>query len=149
MFIELLAQEDVVAKPSGPGLEMFFMIGIMILIMWVVMIRPQQKRQKELQNKISSLKKNDKVVTIGGIHGSVNHLGEDTVSLRVSEGQFMTFDKKAIATILTERKDEEEDDKKGKKAKSKKETKEIESKESKEKDSKKEEKAEGSEKSSK
>jgi len=104
-LVQTLAQD----KPGGSGIEMFLMLGILFVVMWVVMIRPQQKRQKELQKKINSLKKTDKVVTIGGIHGVINHVGKETISLRVADGYFMTFDKKAVATVLTDKKDEEEE----------------------------------------
>lgn len=104
-LIQILGQDG--AKPGGGGLQMMLMIGLMIVVMWVVMIRPQQKRQKEQQKKIDALKKNDKVVTIGGLHGVVNHVGKQTLSLRVADGQFLTFDKKAVATVLTEKSEDE------------------------------------------
>ena len=98
--IEILAQGEVQKQPGN--LDMFLILGIFVVIMWVVMIRPQQKRQKEMQRKIDALQKNDKIVTIGGIHGVINHVGKQTLSLRVAEGVFMTFDKKSVATVLNE-----------------------------------------------
>lgn len=96
---------------SGGGWKMVVMMGIILVIMWVIMIRPQQKKQKELQKKVDSLKKGDSVVTIGGIHGTVNHINKEknTLSLRVSEGAFMTFDRKAVATILSSTSETEEE----------------------------------------
>lgn len=75
------------------------MMVLFFIIMWVVMIRPQQKKAKALREKQASLKKGDNVVTIGGIHGTVNAVSEGTVSIRVSEGIFVKFDKSAIGYV--------------------------------------------------
>ena len=64
------------------------------------MIRPQQKRAKALRERQSSLKKGDNVVTIGGMHATVNAISDNTVSLRLSEGVFVKYDKSAIANVL-------------------------------------------------
>ena len=63
-------------------------------------IRPQQKQRKELAAKQSALKKGDKVVTIGGMHAIVNAVSERTVSLKISEGNFVKYDKTAIASVV-------------------------------------------------
>ncbi|MGB0992276.1 MAG: preprotein translocase subunit YajC [Akkermansiaceae bacterium] len=76
------------------------MLVLMMVIMWVLLIRPQQKQRKELAAKQASLKKGDKVITIGGMHASINAVSDKTVSLKVSEGVFIKYDKSAIATIL-------------------------------------------------
>lgn len=72
---------------------------VMVVVFWVVLIRPQQKRQKETANKIKALKKNDKVITIGGLHGSVTHVGEKTFSLRIADGVTVKFDKSSVAKV--------------------------------------------------
>lgn len=90
---------------GGPG--QFIFIGIMIVIMWVVMIRPQQKRQKELKAKQDALKVGDKVITIGGMHAVVNAVSEKTVSLRLADNVFVKYDRTAIATVVSK-----DDDKK-------------------------------------
>ena len=59
-------------------------------------------------NYLCDLKKGDKVVTIGGMHASVNAVSEKTVSLKLSEGVFVKYDKSAIATVLTAKADAEE-----------------------------------------
>ena len=94
---------------QGSPIPMLIMMGLLFVVMWVVMIRPQQKRQKELARKIESLKKGDKIVTIGGLHGMVNHVSNKTISLKVNDGTFLTFDKKSVATILTEKDSEPAD----------------------------------------
>lgn len=84
------------------------MMVLMFVIFWVVLIRPQQKQRKELAAKQSALKKGDKVITIGGMHSTVNAVSEKTVSLKLSEGIFVKYDKTAIATVVTAKADAEE-----------------------------------------
>jgi preprotein translocase subunit YajC len=89
------------AAQGGDPMRTIIMFGILFVVMWVVMIRPQQKRQKELKARQESLKVGDKVITIGGIHASVNSISEKTVSLRVADNTFVKYDRSAIATVLT------------------------------------------------
>jgi preprotein translocase subunit YajC len=76
------------------------MMALMFVIFWVLLIRPQQKQRKELAAKQAALKKGDKVVTIGGMHAIVNAVSEKTVSLKLTEGSFVKFDKTAIASVI-------------------------------------------------
>ncbi|MGJ8673072.1 preprotein translocase subunit YajC [Rubritalea sp.] len=87
------------APGGGPG--QFIFIGIMIVIMWVVMIRPQQKRQKELKARQEALKVGDKIITVGGMHATVNALSEKTVSLRLAENVFVKYDRSSVATVVS------------------------------------------------
>jgi preprotein translocase subunit YajC len=73
------------------------MIGMMIAVFYFFMIRPQQKKQKELKAFREGIKVGDKVVTIGGIHGKVLEINDTTI-LITSEGSKLRFDKSAIAT---------------------------------------------------
>ncbi|MBT8037829.1 MAG: preprotein translocase subunit YajC [Verrucomicrobiae bacterium] len=84
---------------SNPLGSPIIMMVLMFVIFWVVLIRPQQKQRKELAARQSALKKGDKVVTIGGMHASVNAVSEKTVSLKLAEGIFVKYDKTAIATV--------------------------------------------------
>lgn len=77
-----------------PQIMMFGMIG---LVFYFFMIRPQQRKNKELKKFRESLSKGSKVVTIGGIHGKVIEVNEDTVLLQV-EGAKMRIEKSAIST---------------------------------------------------
>ena len=98
--INILAADS----PAGQGYSTIIMMVLMFVIFWVVLIRPQQKQRKELAAKQSALKKGDKVVTISGLHGSVNAISDYTVSIKVADGIFMKFDKVAIAAINPEKK---------------------------------------------
>lgn len=103
-LLEILAQEGG-KQGGGSPMPMLIMIGLMFVVMWVVVIRPQQKRQKEQQKMVNAIKKGDKVVTIGGLHAHVNHVSEKTVSLKVGEGQFLTFDKASVAKVVDKKSD--------------------------------------------
>ena len=66
------------------------------------MIRPQAKKAKQQKTFISDLKKGDKVVTIAGIHGSINKVNEDgTISLEVSPGSYLKIEKSTISMEMT------------------------------------------------
>lgn len=92
------------AAPEGASsMQPIFMMVLMFVIFWVVLIRPQQKQRKELAAKQSGLKKGDKVITMGGIHASVNAVSERTVSLKIADGVFVKFDKTSIATVNPEK----------------------------------------------
>jgi preprotein translocase subunit YajC len=93
-LFSLLAQ----ASPKGFLEGPFVMIVLMIIIFYFLLIRPQKKQRQEQEARIASLKKGDKVVTIGGMHGIVHHLSKETVTLKISEGVFVPFNKTAIAS---------------------------------------------------
>ena len=71
------------AQGQAGGWTMWVMLLLIFVIMWFFMIRPQRKQQKELQKFRDSLKKGDKVVTIGGIYGTSMDIKDDTITLSV------------------------------------------------------------------
>ena len=84
------------AQPQGGGWQMWIMLALIFVVMWFFMIRPQRKQQKELQNFRDSLKKGDKVVTIGGIFGTVCEIKEDSVLIEVDNNVKIRVSKQAI-----------------------------------------------------
>lgn len=83
--------------PGGIGFTPIFM-GLMILVFWLFFIRPQAKKQKQQKTFIDNLQKGDKIVTIAGIHGTVNKVNEDgTINLEVSPGSYIKIEKSAIS----------------------------------------------------
>ncbi|MEI8094698.1 MAG: preprotein translocase subunit YajC [Spirochaetales bacterium] len=78
--------------------------GLVILIFYFLIIRPQNKKQKDLDNLLKGVKKGDKVYTIGGMHGVVQSINEEksTVTLKVDEGSTTTleFNKSSIAGLV-------------------------------------------------
>ena len=81
---------------GAQGMQNLVMLGLMVLVFYFFMIRPQMKKQKELKNFRENLKAGDKVVTIGGIHGKILEVSDTTVLIQ-AEGTKLRFDKSAIA----------------------------------------------------
>lgn len=79
--------------------------GGIFLVFWLFMIRPQQQKQKDQKKFLEALKKGDKVVTIGGAHGVIVSVGEQTVTVEVdaSKGVRMVFDKSALSKDASSR----------------------------------------------
>ncbi|GAB6088630.1 preprotein translocase subunit YajC [Spirochaeta dissipatitropha] len=75
--------------------------GLVFLIFYFLILRPQNKRQKEQANMQESLKKGDRVVTIGGIRGVIASVKEDSVVLKVDENAKMEFNRSAISSVLS------------------------------------------------
>ena len=79
-------------------LPTFLMMGAIILVFWLFMIRPQAKKAKDQKKYIENMSKGDKVVTIAGIHGTINKVNEDgTIQLEVSPGSYIKIEKSAIS----------------------------------------------------
>ena len=84
------------AGQQGGGWSMWIMLALIFVVMWFFMIRPQKKQQKELQNFRDSLKKGDKVVTIGGIYGTGAEIKEDSVLIEVDHNVKIRVSKQAL-----------------------------------------------------
>ena len=95
------------AAPAAGGLGnygLFLFLGLMVLMMWFMVIRPQKKEEKRRKEMIDSTKRGDEVVTIGGVHGTVEAVGEATIDVRVGKGSesiVVTFNKGAVSTNLS------------------------------------------------
>lgn len=90
--------------PQGKGGSMstIIMMGLMILVFWLFMIRPQAKKAKKQKEFINNLQKGDKIVTIAGIHGKVNKLNDDnTLELETSPGSYIKIERSAISMEWT------------------------------------------------
>ena len=74
-------------------------IVVIIGAFYFLLLRPQQKRQRERNQLLQSVQVGDRVVTIGGLHGVVEELDTTTVKISVQEGQVLTFDRSAINRI--------------------------------------------------
>jgi preprotein translocase subunit YajC len=81
---------------AGGGLSFWIMIILLFLVMWLFMIRPQRKQQKELEKFRSELKKGDKVVTTGGIYGTVAEIQDRSVLIKVDGETKLRVDKNSI-----------------------------------------------------
>ena len=89
-------------QPAGGGMSMWIMLALIFVVMWFFMIRPQRKQQKELQNFRDSLKKGDKVVTVGGIFGTVAEIKENTVLIEVDSNVKIRVSKNALVKDFAE-----------------------------------------------
>jgi len=81
---------------------MWIMLLLLFVIMWFFMIRPQRKQQKELEAFRNSLSKGDKVVTAGGIYGTVDEIKEKTVLIKVDGETKLRVDKNSIVKDYSE-----------------------------------------------
>src|ERR1700676_1854470 len=93
---------DGAAASTGFGGFQFIFLGLMILVFWMFFIRPQAKRAKKQKNFIENLQRGDKIVTIAGIHGTINKVNEDgTLSIEISPGSYIKIEKSAISMDWT------------------------------------------------
>jgi preprotein translocase, yajC subunit len=96
-------------QTSGGGQYMFFVtLGLVFLIFYFLLIRPQRKEQKEREALIATVKKGDKIITIGGLHGMVTLTKDRTVVMKVDENCKIEISRSAIATVLREKEEKSE-----------------------------------------
>ncbi len=84
---------------AGGGLGAFIPIILMFVIFYFLLIRPQQKKAKQHQEMIANLKKGDRVITSGGIHGLITSLDENTVTLEIAEKVRIKVSRATIAGL--------------------------------------------------
>ena len=85
-----------IPQGGGGGISMIVMLVLMFVIFYFFMIRPQQKKQKELNKFRSELKAGDKVLTVGGIHGTVVSIQETTILIAIAENVEISVEKSCI-----------------------------------------------------
>lgn len=88
---------------QGSGLLAYLPFILILAIMYFLMIRPQAKRQKEKQNMLGNLKKGDRVVTIGGLHGTVSGFKgkeKNTILLKVDKNTSLTMNRSSVAGLI-------------------------------------------------
>lgn len=90
---------------SGGFVSLLFMAAI-FAVFYFFIIRPQTKRQKEIQQKIAGLKKGDKVVTNGGIVGTVNNIDDDSLLVEVDTNVKVRFMKNSIVDVNPQKKND-------------------------------------------
>jgi preprotein translocase subunit YajC len=91
------------ADPKSGGSVQFLMMGAIILVFWLFMIRPQAKKAKQQKQFINDMKKGDRIVTIAGIHGTINKVNDDnTIELEIKPGSYMKIQREAISLEWTQ-----------------------------------------------
>jgi preprotein translocase subunit YajC len=90
---------------GGSLVTMLVTFGLIIVVFYFLVIRPQSRKQKDAKKMLEGLRKGDRVVTIGGMHGYVESVKDDAVVLKVDDNVKLRFSKSAVSQVL-ERKDE-------------------------------------------
>lgn len=96
----LAAPEGSSAGSGGSMVTTFITFGLIIVVFYFLIIRPQRKREKETKAMISAVKKGDKVVTIGGIRGTVISVKEQTIVIKVDDNTKIEFNKSAVSGVV-------------------------------------------------
>lgn len=89
-------------QSEGGGLSGMLMIVAMIVIFYFFMIRPQNKKQKEIKKAREAMQNGDKVVTAGGIHGKIKEIGETTINIEIAPGVSIKVDKTSVYPAAAE-----------------------------------------------
>lgn len=92
---------SILLQAGASNYSFMIMLGLMFVIMYFFMIRPQQKKAKDQKKFIDEVKKGDYIVTIGGMHGRVAELEGDTFILEAEKGARMKYSKSAISMEST------------------------------------------------
>ncbi|MDD5189803.1 MAG: preprotein translocase subunit YajC [Dehalococcoidales bacterium] len=90
------------ASSTQSFLVMIGFIVLLFVMMYFLTIRPQRKRQQEHTKMMQSIQRGDRVITIGGLYGTVENVTEDSITIKVESGTTMRFIKSAIASKVTE-----------------------------------------------
>jgi preprotein translocase subunit YajC len=91
-------------------MSFFVLIAIAFLLMWLLLIRPQRRRQSEQVRMQESLAVGVEVVTAGGLYGTVASLDEDEVGVEIADGVVVRIARRAIAGVIPEEEDDEDDE---------------------------------------
>ncbi|HTQ63741.1 MAG TPA: preprotein translocase subunit YajC [Puia sp.] len=98
-----MTQSLILLQASGAGTFQFLLLGGMILVFWLFMIRPQARKAKQAKQFQEGMQKGDKIVTIAGIHGTVNKVNDDgTIMVETSPGSYLKIEKSAISIEWTQ-----------------------------------------------
>lgn len=87
------------AGPGGGGLEQFLPLLLILVVFYFLLIRPQQRQAKQHREMLERLKKNDQVVTAGGLHGRIEDIQGEQVKLEIAPGIFVKHEKRQIASL--------------------------------------------------
>ena len=104
----LFLAQEAAPPPPGGGFGIFPFLILMLVMMYFLTIRPQRKKQKELQQQIDAMKSGDSVITAGGLHGLVTNIKDRTVILKVADNVKLEFEKTSIATVVKKERAEKE-----------------------------------------
>ena len=103
------------AGGEGGGSAMFSFLPLVaiIAVFYFLILRPQSKKQKETQKMLSALRKGDRVITIGGIHGVIQSVKDSTIIVKVDDNVKLEFNRAAISTVSSSGRDDDKEEKSG------------------------------------
>ncbi len=101
-MFQIVFLQNTTGQSGNSMMSLVFMVGI-FAVFYFLMIRPQQRKQKEQIKFRDSVRKGDKIVTIGGIHGKVMEVSKETIVLEVDKGVRITLERSAISMEGTKR----------------------------------------------
>ncbi len=91
---------------QGGGIESLLFLGLLIVVFYFLLIRPQKRRVEAHRELVESVQVGDEVVTIGGMYGRVRTVDEDAIHIEVADGTVIRFIKSAVARRVTDDADE-------------------------------------------
>ncbi|MDR2676602.1 MAG: preprotein translocase subunit YajC [Endomicrobium sp.] len=103
MLIILMTPSLVFARTPLDGLSSFsglVPLGLIFVFFYLFLIRPQQKKAKQHQNVLNALKKDDRIITIGGLYATVGCVNGDIVEAKIADGVYVQIAKRAISTVI-------------------------------------------------
>ena len=92
----------IIAQATAPDFSMLIVFGLIFVIFYFMIIRPQQKRQKERQKMLDALEKGDKILTAGGIYGTVVGIEEKMVLVQIADNVKVKVDRGSVGSVLKE-----------------------------------------------
>jgi preprotein translocase subunit YajC len=113
--VRLLAQADAGQPPALSPIQQilsspFLLLGSLMALFYFIVLVPERRRKAAEMQRLAGIKKNDRIVTIGGIHGVVSAVNEgDTLTIRLDESgnSKMKIDRKAVARVISDKPDNE------------------------------------------
>ena len=97
-----MALVSLLAQQAGAGYSQIFFLLVIVAVFYLMLIRPQQRKAKQHQELVKSVGTGDRVITIGGMHGTVDSIDEDTIRIEVAPGTVITMARAAIAQRLVD-----------------------------------------------
>ncbi len=100
-FTGVAKAEEAAAGGALGGIANFGLLVILFVIFYILVIKPQSKKLAQHRDMVAALNDGDKVITNGGIHGTVTSVGDDSITLSIAEGVKVKFSKEAVAINIT------------------------------------------------
>ncbi len=99
-FLSFFYQQPAASRPGTNPFSFFIMMGLIFVVFYLLVIMPSRKKQKKHQGDVAQLKSGDKIVTSGGIYGTVMGTKKDKIELKISSNVKIDVSRNAVAVIL-------------------------------------------------